>query len=105
MLAIWMVRWYDLDGTPDLGLQVRLLRFPVPTICVANGHWCAAGGMLGLTFDFRVMSNDRGFFFIPGVDLGLQSVVTARGLVAIFRVRASTQPPTDARCAFPGPRP
>lgn len=66
--------WRDVDSAVDKvnALMARLLRFPVPTICVANGHWCAAGGMLGLTFDFRVMSNDRGFFFIPGVDLGLQ---------------------------------
>merc|ERR1712096_574237 len=26
---------------------------------------------MGLAFDFRVMSSDRGYFFIPGVDLGL----------------------------------
>ena len=36
-----------------------------------SGHCCAAGAMMALCFDYRVMSTDRGFFFIPGVDLGL----------------------------------
>ena len=42
-----------------------------PTIGAMNGHWCAAGGMLGLCFDYRVMNEDRGYFFIPAVDLGI----------------------------------
>jgi len=52
-------------------LLIRLLTFPIPTIAAIRGHWCAVGGMMGLAFDYRVMSTDRGFFFIPGVDLGL----------------------------------
>eukprot|EP00927_Polykrikos_kofoidii_P056884 TRINITY_DN50975_c0_g1_i1.p1 TRINITY_DN50975_c0_g1~~TRINITY_DN50975_c0_g1_i1.p1 ORF type:complete len:297 (+),score=61.67 TRINITY_DN50975_c0_g1_i1:89-979(+) len=52
-------------------LMARVLCFPLPTIAAFNGHWCAAGGMMGLAFDYRVMANDRGFFFVPGVDLGL----------------------------------
>ena len=27
---------------------------------------------MGLCFDYRVMSDDRGFFFIPGVDIGCE---------------------------------
>lgn len=52
-------------------LMARILCFPLPTIAAFSGHWCAAGGMMGLSFDYRVMATDRGFFFIPGVDLGL----------------------------------
>jgi len=64
------------DQAKDLGdrlneLMTRVCCFPLPTIAAINGHFCAAGGMMGLAFDYRVMSNDRGFFFIPGVDLGL----------------------------------
>ena len=49
----------------------RILCFPIPTIAALNGHWCAAGGMCGLCFDYRVMNNEKGFFFVPAVDLGV----------------------------------
>lgn len=52
-------------------LMARICCFPLPTVAAMTGHWCAAGGMMGLAFDYRVMSSDRGFFFIPGIDLGL----------------------------------
>merc|ERR1719277_2268849 len=52
-------------------LLARLCCFPLPTVAALSGHWCATGGMMGLALDYRVMSSDRGFFFIPGVDLGL----------------------------------
>lgn len=58
-------------GTRVNELLARVCCFPLPTIAAFAGHWCAAGGMMGLAFDYRVMSSDRGFFFIPGVDLGL----------------------------------
>merc|ERR1719487_664664 len=51
--------------------MTRLLTFPLPTIAAIRGHFCAAGGMMGLCFDYRTMSTDRGVFFIPGVDLGV----------------------------------
>jgi enoyl-CoA hydratase/carnithine racemase len=52
-------------------LMEKVLTFPIPTVGAMNGHWCAAGGMLGLCFDYRVMNEDRGYFFIPAVDLGI----------------------------------
>ncbi|CAK9031277.1 unnamed protein product [Durusdinium trenchii] len=52
-------------------LMARICCFPLPTVAAFRGHWCAAGAMMGLAFDYRVMSSDVGFFFIPGVDLGL----------------------------------
>jgi enoyl-CoA hydratase/carnithine racemase len=66
-------------GSPEasaLGLRVnellaKVCTFPLPTVAALGGHWCAAGGMMGLAFDYRVMASDRGFFFVPGVDLGL----------------------------------
>lgn len=48
----------------------RVLTFGLPTVAAIKGHFCAAGGMMGLCFDYRVMSSDQGVFFIPGVDLG-----------------------------------
>ena len=41
-------------------VMAMLLCFPVPTIAALNGHWCAAGGMMGLCFDYRVMSENFG---------------------------------------------
>jgi len=73
------LKWLDFapaDAQADHGaklnsLMARICTFPLPTIAAMSGHWAAAGGMMGLAFDFRVMSSDRGYFFIPGVDLGL----------------------------------
>lgn len=52
-------------------LIARICCFPRSTVAAIRGHWCATGGMMGLAFDFRLMSRDAGFFFIPAVDLGL----------------------------------
>ena len=49
----------------------KLLVFGVPTIAALNGHTVAGGAMLSLCFDDRVMHRDRGYFFVPGVNIGL----------------------------------
>eukprot|EP00439_Symbiodinium_sp_Y106_P052371 s2203_g7.t1 len=54
-----------------MDLNYRICFFPRPTVAAIRGHWCATGGMMGLAFDFRLMSRDAGYFFIPAVDLGL----------------------------------
>jgi enoyl-CoA hydratase/carnithine racemase len=51
-------------------LLARILCLPLPTIAAINGHFCAAGAMLGLAFDYRFQC-ERGLFFVPAVDLGL----------------------------------
>lgn len=60
----------DLQRSTELTLA-RLLRFPKITVCAINGHACAAGAMLMLCVDKCVMNAERGFCFVPGVDLGL----------------------------------
>lgn len=50
-------------------LYKRMLTLPVITICALNGHGFAAGAMLALTHDYRVMRSDRGFFCLPEVDI------------------------------------
>ena len=52
-------------------LLARLLCFPLPTVGAINGHVCAGGAMFGLSLDLRVMNSQRGFFFVPGIDLGI----------------------------------
>ena len=52
-------------------LLARVLAFPAATVAAVNGHAFAAGAMLALACDARVMREDRGFVCLPEVDLGL----------------------------------
>uniref|UniRef100_A0A7S2SPQ1 Uncharacterized protein n=1 Tax=Mucochytrium quahogii TaxID=96639 RepID=A0A7S2SPQ1_9STRA len=68
-------------------LLARILCFEVPTIAAINGHFCAAGGMLGLAFDYRVMNSQNGLFFVPAVDLGL---VYSPGMTCLMKAKTPT---------------
>jgi enoyl-CoA hydratase/carnithine racemase len=67
-----------------VALLARFVGFGVPTVAAINGHAFAAGGMLALAHDFRVMRADRGFFCLNEVDLGLP---LHPGMVALLKNR------------------
>jgi enoyl-CoA hydratase/carnithine racemase len=67
-----------------LRLLGRVLGFPLPTVAAINVHAFAAGAMLALAHDFRVMRADRGYFCLPEVDINLP---LAPGMTALIACR------------------
>ncbi|MEW6533973.1 MAG: enoyl-CoA hydratase/isomerase family protein [Thermodesulfobacteriota bacterium] len=62
----------------------RVMAFPVPTVAAMNGHAFAAGAMMALAHDFRVMRADRGYFCLPEVDI---NIPFAPGMTALIKSR------------------
>lgn len=67
-------------------LFARLLGFPLATVAALNGHAFAAGGMLALAHDFRVMRADRGFFCLPEIDMAMRQPLEV-GMYALIGAR------------------
>ena len=49
----------------------KVLAFPAVTLAAVNGHAFAAGAMFASAHDFVVMRDDRGYWCLPEVDIGL----------------------------------
>ncbi|MFI6346666.1 enoyl-CoA hydratase-related protein [Streptomyces sp. NPDC050560] len=62
-------------------LFARLLGLPMVTVAALQGHTFAAGAMLSLTCDVRVMRADRGFWCLPEADLGMPFSPGMAGLI------------------------
>ncbi len=69
-------------------LFARFLTLPIPSVAAINGHAFAAGGMLALAHDFRVMRADRGFFCLPEVDI---NVPLAPGMTALIQAKLAAR--------------
>jgi enoyl-CoA hydratase/carnithine racemase len=70
------------------GLFARVLTLPVATVAAIQGHAFAAGAMLALAMDFRVMRADRGYFCLPEIDI---QIPFTPGMAALIQSRLQKQ--------------
>ncbi|MFX0594487.1 enoyl-CoA hydratase-related protein [Melissospora conviva] len=71
----------------------RVLTLPVTTVAALQGHTFAAGAMLSLAHDFRVMRADRGFWCLPEVDIQIPFTI---GMSALIQARLAPQSAHEA---------
>jgi enoyl-CoA hydratase/carnithine racemase len=62
-------------------LFAKFLAAPIPTVAALQGHTYAAGAMLALAHDWRVMRSDRGFFCLPEADINIPFTPGMSGLI------------------------
>ncbi|MEU4688727.1 enoyl-CoA hydratase-related protein [Actinoplanes sp. NPDC023714] len=74
-------------------LFARVLSLPLITVAALQGHTFAAGAMLSLAHDFRVMRADRGFWCLPEVDI---EIPFSRGMSALIQSRLTPQTAHEA---------
>ncbi len=59
----------------------RVLTLPVPTVCAINGHCFAAGAMLALACDYRVMRTEKGFYSLPAIDIKIPLAIGMTSMI------------------------
>ncbi|MWA15657.1 enoyl-CoA hydratase-related protein [Streptomyces sp. BA2] len=75
------------------GLLARMLSLPVVTVAALQGHTFAAGAMLSLAHDFRVMRADRGYWCLPEADI---NIPFTPGMSALIQARLTPQTAHEA---------
>jgi enoyl-CoA hydratase/carnithine racemase len=71
----------------------RFLILPCPTVAALNGHAFAGGAFMALSCDYRIMREDRGWFCVSEVDVG---VPIPPGMMGILRGKLSANTARDA---------
>ncbi|MER5480137.1 enoyl-CoA hydratase-related protein [Streptomyces sp. NPDC002734] len=74
-------------------LFARVLSLPLVTVAALQGHTFAAGAMLSLAHDFRVMRADRGFWCLPEADI---HIPFTPGMSALIQSRLTPQTAHEA---------
>ena len=72
-------------------LFARFLAAPMPTVAAIQGHCFAAGAMLALAHDWRVMRADRGYFCLPEADI---NIPFTPGMSALIQSKLTPQAAT-----------
>lgn len=78
------------------GLLARMLSLPLITVAALQGHVFAAGAMLSLAHDFRVMRVDRGFWCLPEAEI---NIPFTPGMSALIQARLAPQVAHEAMTA------
>ncbi len=78
------------------GLFARVLGAGVFSVAAIQGHCFAAGAMLAMSHDLRVMRADRGFFCLPEADI---NIPFTPGMGALLQSRMSPQTAHVAMCS------
>ncbi|GID94851.1 enoyl-CoA hydratase-related protein [Amorphoplanes digitatis] len=74
-------------------LFARVLSLPLITVAALQGHTFAAGAMLSLAHDFRVMRTDRGYWCLPEADI---EIPFSRAMSALIQARLTPQTAHEA---------
>ncbi len=74
-------------------LFAQALEFPGATVAALQGHTFAAGAMLALAHDRRVMRADRGFFCLPEADINIPFTA---GMDALIRCKLTPAAAVEA---------
>jgi enoyl-CoA hydratase/carnithine racemase len=74
-------------------LLARVLSLPLVTVAALQGHTFAAGAMLSLCHDLRVMRADRGFWCLPEADI---NIPFTPGMSALIQARLTPQTAHEA---------
>jgi enoyl-CoA hydratase/carnithine racemase len=74
-------------------LFARVLSLPMVTVAALQGHTFAAGAMLSLCHDLRVMRADRGYWCLPEADI---NIPFSAGMGALIQSRLTPQTAHEA---------
>ena len=71
----------QLFGQRMAEIHSRFLVLPCPTVAAVNGHAFAGGAFLALSCDYRLMREDRGWFSVSEVDVGVPVPAPMMGIL------------------------